>query len=107
MVVVFLKTRVWGFELMWAKVAWLRTELEVLRAERLQVGSAQGGNSLLMGSTPSTTTSVIVEYLRSDAYQWHMEYEHSHHAQSGYAKALLDVHILFPDMDLLPLYKNP
>ncbi|KAL6000172.1 hypothetical protein ACLOJK_034850 [Asimina triloba] len=47
------------FELMQAEVAWLRTELDVLRAECFQVGSARGGNSFLTGSTSGTTASVI------------------------------------------------
>ncbi|KAL6010400.1 hypothetical protein ACLOJK_000831 [Asimina triloba] len=95
------------YELIRAEVARLRTELEALRVERLQVRLAREGNSLPTRSTPSTAVLVITEYLRSDAYQQRMEYGHSHHAQSGYAKALLDIHLLFPDMDLTPLYKKP
>ncbi|KAL5980283.1 hypothetical protein ACLOJK_028191 [Asimina triloba] len=44
-----------------AEVAWLQAELEALRAEHLQVGSAKGGDSLLMGSTRSSSASVIAE----------------------------------------------
>ncbi|KAL6005484.1 hypothetical protein ACLOJK_006051 [Asimina triloba] len=51
------------------EVVWLPAKLKVLRAECSQAESAKGGGSLPMGSTWSSSASVIVEYLRRDAYQ--------------------------------------
>ncbi|KAL5985462.1 hypothetical protein ACLOJK_027446 [Asimina triloba] len=52
------------FEIIRAKVAWLRMELEMLRAKLLQEVSTQGGNALSSGSIPASThVLVIAEYL--------------------------------------------
>ncbi|KAL5976329.1 hypothetical protein ACLOJK_020660 [Asimina triloba] len=92
------------------EVARLRTELMMSRGglERLQAASSQGGDTLSLGSiSVSTHASVIVKYLRSNVYQRREEFEHSHHSQSGYVKALSDVDILFPSIDLSSLYQTP
>ncbi|KAL5982772.1 hypothetical protein ACLOJK_016848 [Asimina triloba] len=88
-------------ETMWAKVARLRTKLEMSWAERLQVG----GDDLSLGSIFASTCSlVIAEYLRSDVHRRREEFELCHHSQNGYVKALLNVALLFPGIDLSLLY---
>ncbi|KAL5980807.1 hypothetical protein ACLOJK_028718 [Asimina triloba] len=91
-----------------SETARVETELEESWVERLQVVSPQGGDALSLGSISANTRAlVIAEYLRSDIHRRCEEFEHSHHSQSGYVKALSEVSLLFPDINLLSLYDMP
>ncbi|KAL6001098.1 hypothetical protein ACLOJK_006825 [Asimina triloba] len=52
-------------------------------------------------------SSVMVEYLRSDTYRCQEEFERAYDSQGGYMRALSDVTVLFPGIDLSPLYRAP
>ncbi|KAL5986487.1 hypothetical protein ACLOJK_014820 [Asimina triloba] len=80
-------------------VAQLKKELEASRAKVAQL------QSMLRGDVAHP--SAMVEYLRSDAYRRRMEFKQAHHSRSEYIKALLDVVVLYPELDLSSLYRSP
>ncbi|KAL5986333.1 hypothetical protein ACLOJK_014666 [Asimina triloba] len=83
------------------------TELETLQAECLQMASTHGGDALSSGSiSTSTHAPVVTEYLRSNIHWQRKEFEHSNHSRSGYGKALSDVILLFPGIDLSSFYQK-
>ncbi|KAL5986216.1 hypothetical protein ACLOJK_014549, partial [Asimina triloba] len=77
----------------------LREKLEVSRAE---VALLQ--TSLQEGDVRSLA---VAEYLCSDIYRCREEFERSHYSQSGYMRALSDVTVLYPSIDLSVLYRAP
>ncbi|KAL5977874.1 hypothetical protein ACLOJK_036897 [Asimina triloba] len=84
-----------------------RVRHEVVRGE-LSALEERGGDGLSLGSISANThASVIAEYLQSDIYWRHEEFEHSHNSQSRYVKALSDITLLFSGIDLSSLYQTP
>ncbi|KAL5975424.1 hypothetical protein ACLOJK_019746 [Asimina triloba] len=77
----------------------LLAEFEIMRVEVvllwMELGTLQADALSLRSISVDTHASIIVEYLRSDVHRRCEEYERSHHSQSGYVKALLDIAFLF------------
>ncbi|KAL5990637.1 hypothetical protein ACLOJK_011540 [Asimina triloba] len=60
----------------------------------------------MLGLWPSQSTFAVT-FIGANAYRRQEEYECSHYFQSGYVRALSDVVIIYPSIDLSPLYQTP